>query len=61
MDWIDYGYRLLWETVALAPKESPNKASAFLRKEPSSLMLLRRCWPGGGSHPPFQEASALQW
>ena len=29
MDWIDNGYRVLWETAVLAPKESPNKASAF--------------------------------
>ena len=32
MDWLDNGYRLLWETVAPAPKESPNKASAFKQR-----------------------------
>ena len=33
MDWIDNGYRLLWETPAPAAKESPNAPSAFEHKE----------------------------
>ena len=33
MDWIDNGYKLLWETAAPAAKESPNDPSAFEQKE----------------------------
>ena len=33
MDWIDNGYKLLWESAAPAPKESPNAPSAFKHKE----------------------------
>ncbi len=33
MDWIDTGSKRLWETVALAAKESPNAPSAFEHKE----------------------------
>jgi hypothetical protein len=33
MDLIDNGYRHLWETVALATKESPNAPSAFEHKD----------------------------
>ena len=33
MDWIDNGYRLLWETAAPAAKEPPNAPSAFEHKE----------------------------
>ena len=33
MDWIENGYRLLWETAVPAAKESPNKASAMEHKE----------------------------
>ena len=33
MDWIDNGYRLLWETAAPAAKESPNAPSAFEHKD----------------------------
>ena len=33
MDWIENGYRLLWETAAPAPRESPNKASAFEHRD----------------------------
>ena len=33
MDWIDIGYKLLWETGAPAAKESPNAPSALEHKE----------------------------
>jgi hypothetical protein len=33
MDWIDNGYRLLWETAAPAAKESLNAPSAFEHKD----------------------------
>jgi hypothetical protein len=33
MDWIDNGYRLLWETAAPAAKESSNAPSAFEHKD----------------------------
>jgi hypothetical protein len=33
MNWIDNGYRLLWETVAPATKKSPNAPFASEHKE----------------------------
>ena len=32
-DWIDNGYKLLWETATPAAKESPNAPSAFEHTE----------------------------
>ena len=33
MDWIDNGYKLLWETDAPVAKESPNAPSTFEHME----------------------------
>ena len=59
MDWIECGYRLMWEQAAPAPKESPNSPSAGAHGEFVSSAIAEMLLAGAITQLPFGARPAV--